>query len=63
MHFAGLGIGKIERVITDNALNHRRSTHFAAALADLGAQHKLIRPRCPWTNGKAERFNRTLQTE
>ena len=23
----------------------------------------LIRPHCPWQNGKVERFNRTLQTE
>jgi transposase InsO family protein len=23
----------------------------------------FIKPRCPWTNGKAERFNRTLQNE
>jgi transposase InsO family protein len=62
-HFADLGIARIERVMTDNALNYRRSAEFAAALADLGARHKLIRPHCPWTNGKAERFNRTLQTE
>ena len=61
--FAGMGIDRIERVMTDNALNYRRSREFAAALADLGARHKLIRPHCPWTNGKAERFNRTLQTE
>jgi transposase InsO family protein len=32
-------------------------------VAELGARHKLIRPHCPWTNGKAERFNRTLQAE
>jgi transposase InsO family protein len=62
-YFAGLGIAKVERVMTDNALNYRRSAEFAAALTDLGARHKLIRPHCPWTNGKAERFNRTLQTE
>ena len=61
--FAGLGIDRIERVMTDNALNYRRSRDFAAAVTDLRAQHKLIRPHCPWTNGKAERFNRTLQTE
>lgn len=24
---------------------------------------RFIRPGCPWTNGKAERFNRTLLTE
>ena len=34
-----------------------RSLHRAADPA------RFIQARCPWTNGKAERFNRTLQTE
>ena len=29
----------------------------------LGTAHVLIRPHCPWQNGKVERFNRTLQCE
>ncbi|SKB98784.1 Integrase core domain-containing protein, partial [Arthrobacter sp. 49Tsu3.1M3] len=33
------------------------------AVTDLGAVQRFIKPHCPWTNGKAERFNRTLQTE
>jgi transposase InsO family protein len=61
--FAEHGIGRIERVMTDNHLSYRRSADFAAALADLGARHILIRPHCPWTNGKVERFNRTLLRE
>jgi len=51
----------IRRVMTDNALNYRRSHDFQAALAVLEAKHVLTRPHCPWQNGKAERFNRTLQ--
>ena len=40
------------------------TTHaFAAAAAELGAVQKFIKPRCPWTNGKVERFNRTLARE
>ena len=32
-------------------------------LPTLGARQKFTRPHCPWTNGKVERFNRTLQAE
>ena len=32
-------------------------------MAALGAEQRFIKPHCPWTNGKVERFNRTLQTE
>jgi transposase InsO family protein len=61
--FAALGVARIERVMTDNALGYRRSAHFQAQLAHLGARHVLIRPHCPWQNGTAERFIRTLQAE
>ena len=60
--YAGHGIA-IERVITDNAKNYRISRDFAAAASAIGARQKFIRPHCPWTNGKVERFNRTLGTE
>ncbi|MFJ6001526.1 IS481 family transposase [Arthrobacter sp. NPDC092385] len=63
IYFAEQGIDHIERVITDNALAYRNSAAFARAVADLGAVQRFIKPHCPWTNGKAERFNRTLQTE
>ena len=49
--------------MTDNAFNYRHSGDFQAALAALGARHILIRPHCPWTNGKVERLNRTLLRE
>ena len=49
--------------MTDNALAYRHCTAFHAAVAELGARQKFIRPHCPWQNGKVERFNRTLQIE
>ncbi len=61
--FAAHGITRIERVMSDNAFNYRHSGAFAKVMADLGARHVLIRPHCPWTNGKVERFNRTLLRE
>lgn len=61
--FAAHGITRIERVLTDNARNYRVSAAFQQACTDLGARQKFTRPRCPWTNGKAERLNRTLATE
>ena len=61
--FATCGITRIERVMTDNAFAYRLSHDFQAALARLGARQVLIRPHCPWQNGKVERLNRTLQRE
>jgi transposase InsO family protein len=48
---------------TDNAFGYRLSGDFQAELARLGARHLLIRPHCPWQNGKAERFIQTMQRE
>ena len=62
-YLAEHGIYRIERVITDNALAYRNSTAFRQAVADLGAVQRFIKPHCPWTNGKAERLNRTFATE
>ena len=53
----------IERVLTDNARNYRDSHDWAAVCTALQIKRRYIKPRCPWTNGKAERFNRTLQNE
>lgn len=58
--FSAHGV-QVREVMTDNALNYRRSRDFQAAIAALNAKHVLTRPHSPWQNGKAERFNRTLQ--
>lgn len=62
-YFAGFGITRIERVMTDNHFSYSRSNDVAAAMKALSAKHVFIRPHCPWQNGKVERLNRTLQTE
>lgn len=46
--------------MTDNARNYVLSRDFQAALRHLEARHKRTRPYRPQTNGKSERFNRTL---
>ena len=48
--------------MTDNGACYR-SAEFAAALAATGTTHKRTRPYRPQTNGKVERFNRTLLDE
>jgi transposase InsO family protein len=60
--FASYGIA-IERVMTDNAFAYRHSHAFRAAAEQLGARQVFIRPHRPQTNGKVERFNRTLLEE
>ncbi len=52
----------IERVMTDNGVGYR-ARQFAATVAQLGARHLRTRPYTPKTNGKAERFIKTLQEE
>src|SRR5512132_324372 len=49
----------VERLITDNG-NPYRSTMHAIACRSLGIRHSRTRPYRPQTNGKAERFIRTL---
>lgn len=57
--FAGIEVTVIA-VLTDNGACYR-SRLFAKALGD--ARHRRTRPYRPQTNGKVERFNRTLAAE
>jgi transposase InsO family protein len=59
--FESYGI-MIERVITDNG-NCYRAKEFAAELLDASIVHTFTRPYRPQTNGKVERYNRTLLNE
>lgn len=51
--FAASGIGRVERVLTDNAWPYRKSFAWQQALADLGAVGKLTRAYRPQTNGRS----------
>jgi transposase InsO family protein len=57
--FAGLGVS-VAAVLTDNGGCYR-SRAFATALE--GTKHRRTRPYRPQTNGKVERFDRTLAAE
>ena len=54
---------RIERVLTDNAKAYTESVAFAETAAGLGIQRKRTRRYRPQTNGKVERFNKTLLDE
>jgi transposase InsO family protein len=60
-YFDAHGIRHVERLMTDNAWAYRYSLREVCARR--GIRQMFIRPHCPWQNGKAERFNRTLATE
>jgi transposase InsO family protein len=50
---------RVERILTDNGSCYRATVHALACRA-LGIRHSRTRPYRPQTNGKAERFIRTL---
>ncbi|HYN93813.1 MAG TPA: IS481 family transposase [Pilimelia sp.] len=51
------------RILTDNAKVYRVGGDWRAVCVALGLRRRFIKPGCPWTNGKAERLNRTLLAE
>jgi transposase InsO family protein len=57
-HYAAFGI-RVERLMTDNGSPYRAAIHALACRA-LGIKHLRTRPYRPRTNGKAERFIRTM---
>ncbi len=59
--FAARGI-HVERVLTDNGSPYI-SRSYAATVERHGIRHKRTRPYRPQTNGKAERFIKTLLAE
>lgn len=59
--FAAHGI-TVERILTDNGVAYR-SHAWARHCEELGIRHTRTRPYRPATNGKVERFNRTLLDE
>src|SRR5919108_528112 len=50
---------QVERLLTDNGSAYRATVHAIACRA-LGIRHLRTRPHRPQTNGKAERFIRTM---
>ena len=56
--FAAHGV-TVERVLTDNGAGYRSLTHRDLC-AELGIRHTRTRPYTPRTNGKCERFIKTL---
>lgn len=62
---------RVEAVMTDNdlmftmryAFHSRRLTRFEQALRSAGIEHRLIRPYSPASNGKVERFIKTVDDE
>jgi transposase InsO family protein len=57
-HYATYGI-TVEQLLTDNGSAYRSTVHAIACRA-LGIHHLRTRPYRPQTNGKAERFIRTM---
>lgn len=59
-YFCKLGV-QVTAVMTDNGSCYQ-SWVFNQALGD-GVKHRFTKPYRPQTNGKVERFNRTLMKE
>ena len=52
---------RVRRVLSDNGNGYK--LRFDLACRELGIRHTRIRPYHPWTNGRVERLNGTIQRE
>jgi transposase InsO family protein len=52
---------RVRRVLTDNGTGYK--VRFASTCRELGVRHTKTKPHHPWTNGRVERFIRTIQGE
>lgn len=52
---------RVQRVLTDNGAGYKRTFHEHCL--GRGVQHTRTKPYHPWTNGRVERFNGTIQRE
>ncbi len=52
---------RAQRVLTDNGSGYKRS--FSEAAAAAGIRHTRTKPYHPWTNGRVERFMKTISQE
>jgi len=59
-YFDGQGI-RVRRILTDNGNGYLRRYREHAQV--LGVRHSHTQPYHPWTNGRVERFNGTIQRE
>lgn len=54
---------RVRRILTDNAMVYRRGGNWRAVCSAFELKRRFIKAGCPWTNGKVERFHRTLLVE
>ena len=53
----------VRRVLTDNAKAYTVGHDWIWVCHAMQIHRRFIKAGCPWTNGKAERFNRTILTD